>query len=153
MNRVFGSSLIPNRFRAELLHRAGLACRGALISDGVHFSGSEVSIGDGSFINREVYFDHGAQITIGRNVAVGMRAMIVTSTHSLGTSMHRAPRGSWKPEPITIDDGSWVGAGSILLPGVTIGKGSVVAAGSVVTKDVPPNVLVAGIPASVIRSL
>ncbi|WP_280523208.1 DapH/DapD/GlmU-related protein [Arthrobacter woluwensis] len=61
--------------------------------------------------------------------------------------------GSWKPEPITIDDGSWVGAGSILLPGVTIGKGSVVAAGSVVTKDVPPNVLVAGIPASVIRSL
>jgi acetyltransferase-like isoleucine patch superfamily enzyme len=53
--------------------------------------------------------------------------------------------------PVVIEDGAWIGAGSIILPGVTIGEGAVVGAGSVVTKDVPPMAVAVGNPAQVIR--
>ena len=53
--------------------------------------------------------------------------------------------------PVTIKENAWVAVGSIILPGVTVGTGSIVAAGSVVTKDVPDNVMVAGVPAKIIR--
>jgi len=56
-------------------------------------------------------------------------------------------------EPITVEDGVWIGAGAIILQGVRIGKCSVVGAGAVVTSDVPPHVLVAGVPARVVRQL
>jgi acetyltransferase-like isoleucine patch superfamily enzyme len=55
--------------------------------------------------------------------------------------------------PIKIGEGVWIGARATILPGVTIGAGSVVAAGSLVTKDMPANVLIAGVPAKVIREL
>ena len=56
-------------------------------------------------------------------------------------------------EPITIETNVWIGATATILPGVTIGANSVVAAGAVVTRDVPPATLVAGVPAKVIRNL
>jgi acetyltransferase-like isoleucine patch superfamily enzyme len=57
-----------------------------------------------------------------------------------------------KKEFITIEDDCWIAANSVILAGVTIGKGSVVAAGSIVTKDIPPYSVVAGVPARVIKS-
>jgi acetyltransferase-like isoleucine patch superfamily enzyme len=77
--------------------------------------------------------------------------MILTSSHELGPTMQRA--GPLFRRPVRIGQGAWVGARSVVLPGVSIGDGAVVAAGSMVTKDVPPNVLVGGVPASVRRSL
>jgi maltose O-acetyltransferase len=61
--------------------------------------------------------------------------------------------GDLKAEPVTIGDGAWIGARATILPGVTIGGGAVVAAGSVVTRDLPANVLAGGVPARVIREL
>ena len=55
--------------------------------------------------------------------------------------------------PVVIKDNAWIAIGAILLPGVTIGEGSIVAAGSIVTKDIPPLVLAAGIPAKPLRDL
>ena len=55
--------------------------------------------------------------------------------------------------PVTIEDDVWIGANAVILPGVAIGTHSVVAAGAIVTKDVPPRSLVAGVPAKVIKQL
>ena len=57
------------------------------------------------------------------------------------------------PAPIVIGDKVWIGANATVLPGVTIGKGAIVAAGAVVTRDVPPNTIVAGVPARVVREI
>ncbi|MDZ7891010.1 MAG: DapH/DapD/GlmU-related protein [Rhodoferax sp.] len=69
----------------------------------------------------------------------------------MGTSERRAGNGTAKS--ITIGNGCWIGAKSIILGGVSVGPGSVVAAGSIVTRDVPANVLVAGVPAKIKKSL
>ncbi|MGB3374674.1 MAG: DapH/DapD/GlmU-related protein [Microbacterium sp.] len=110
-------------------------------------------IGSGAFINRQVFFDHGAPITIGDRASVGMRVMFVTSTHRIGPHHHRAGAGSWQPQGIVVGDGAWIGAGAVILPGVTIGAGAVVAAGAVVTKSVPEDAVSAGVPARTIRML
>jgi len=91
-------------------------------------------------------------VTIGRNVAIGPDVRIYTGEHQLGPAARRMdPRVTARP--VTIDNGAWIGAGAVILPGVHIGGGAVVAAGSLVTKDVPPNVLVRGVPAVTAREL
>lgn len=110
---------------------------------------SPVSIGDCTFLNRDVYVR--SRTLIGRNVAVGPFARFVTDTHDLGPSSRRA--GTSRFEDIVVEDGVWIGAAATILGGVRIGRGSVVAAGAVVTKDVPANVLVGGVPARLIKYL
>ena len=61
--------------------------------------------------------------------------------------------GELNKEPVTIEDGAWVGANAIILPGVTIGRGAVVGAGTLVMKDVAPNTVVMGNPARVVKRL
>ena len=77
--------------------------------------------------------------------------MIITAKHSLGGPELRAGDGG--PEPVVIGDGTWIGAGAIILPGLTVGAGCIVAAGAVVTKDCTPNGLYAGVSARRIRDL
>ncbi len=108
-----------------------------------------VTIGAKTFINRDVYVRAGA--VIGNDCSIGPFVRIITDTHEMGPARHRA--GKLTVLPVSIQDGCWIGAGVIVLPGVTIGAGSVVAAGAVVVSDVPPNTLVGGIPARPIRSL
>ena len=72
-------------------------------------------------------------------------------SHEIGREELRA--GNAKSGDIIIEDGSWIGIGAIILPGVTIGKGSIIAAGSVVKENVEPNSLVGGVPAKLIRYL
>ena len=86
-----------------------------------------------------------APIIIGSNCDIGPTVEFITGGHIIGTASRRAGTGTAKP--IVINDGCWIGAGSRILGGVNIGAGSVVAAGSVVTRDVPTNELVAGVPA------
>lgn len=108
-----------------------------------------VEIGSGSSLNRDAYIR--ANVKIGSNCNVGAFCRFISDTHEIGSATRRAGKGSFPP--ITIGDGTWIGAGSTILGGVTIGSSSVVAAGSVVTKDVPPNTLVGGVPAKLIRKL
>jgi maltose O-acetyltransferase len=111
----------------------------------------KLAIGTGCWINIGCLFDLGAAITIGSNVSLGHGVLLVTNSHEIGPSRRRASALSAKP--VNIGSGAWLGSRSMILPGVTIGAGAVVAAGSVVHQDVPPNTLVAGVPARPIRAL
>lgn len=92
-----------------------------------------------------------ADITIGSRCDVGPGVEFMTGSHEMGNSTRRAGEGT--ACPIRVGDGCWIGARTLILGGVSIGAGSIVAAGSVVTHNVPPNTLVAGVPASVKRQL
>ena len=110
-----------------------------------------LTIGKHCYFNWPVHFDLGGKITVGNRVAVGHHVVFVTSSHEIGTTLCRA--GDLVTAPITVEDGAWIGACVTILPGTTIGEGAIVAAGAVVTRDVPPDTLVGGVPAKPIRSL
>jgi acetyltransferase-like isoleucine patch superfamily enzyme len=76
---------------------------------------------------------------------------VLTTTHDIGPHEQRC-HGS-RSEPVTIGDGAWIGTRALILPGVHVGAGCVVAAGAVVTDSVPPDSLVGGVPAKVLRTL
>ena len=122
------------------------------------FSIGRLLIGADSFIGQGCLFygaifhseDHDpGQVSIGSGVMVAPRVSFLCATHEFGDLNHRA--GADVTKNIAVGDGVWIGANSTILPGVSIGDGSVVGAGSVVTKDIEPNVVVAGNPARVLK--
>ena len=122
------------------------------VRPGVHFGrGSQLTIGNFSMIGADSIIGSAADVTIGSDVLMGPEVLIYTSNHGTrpGTPMRLQPL---KIAPVRIGDDVWIGARCIILPGVTIGAGVVVAAGAVVTKDVPANMIVGGVPARVIRA-
>ena len=106
-----------------------------------------LSIGNDTWLSPGVIFHThlDAPIIIGSNCDIGPSVEFITGGHIIGSVSRRAGAGTAKT--IVINDGCWIGAGSRILGGVNIEAGSVVAAGSVVTRDVPANLLVAGVPA------
>lgn len=94
-------------------------------------------------------------ITIGKNSILAYRVLISTSANPNSPYNDNELANIYPPihEEVNIGDNCWIGAGAIILPGVTIGNGSVVAAGALVNKDVPDNVMVAGVPAVVKKYL
>ena len=90
-------------------------------------------------------------LVLGDRVSIGPGCILILASHP-NASMIRGSISYDKPE-IHIDDDAWIGAGTIILPGVAIGKGAIVGAGSVVTKDVEAHSVVAGNPAKVIKML
>ena len=111
-----------------------------------------LSIGDNSFISHDTLIQGGdALVQIGRNVDIAPRCVILTGGHEIGGPEHRAGKGFSKG--VTIGDGTWVGASATILGGVSIGAGCIIAAGSLVRENVEIDLLVAGVPAKVIRKL
>lgn len=107
-------------------------------------------IGEGTWIGQQCFFHSAGGLEIGCNVGIGPGVKIITSQHeetANGPILH-API---KPARVTIEDDCDIGTGAIILPGVTIGKGTLVGAGAVVTKDLPPFSVAAGVPARVHR--
>lgn len=113
--------------------------------------GENIHIGARSFINYNCTALDVAPITIGEDCMIGPNVQLLTPTHPLDPRLRRQHLEAAKP--ITIGDNVWLGGGVIVCPGVTIGDNSVVGAGSVVTRDIPPNVVAMGSPARVVRSL
>lgn len=113
--------------------------------------GWNVKLGRNVFINSNCYFMDGGGITIGNDVFIGPSCGFYTAHHPL--TYKERNKGLELAQPITIGNNIWFGGNVVVTPGVTIGDGSVIAAGSVVTKDVPENSLVAGVPAKVIRTI
>lgn len=113
--------------------------------------GSRIRVGERTFVNYGLVALDVASITIGDDVQIGPNVELLTPTHPTEPDPRRA---KWEAaEPIAIGDNAWLGGGVIVLPGVTIGENTVVGAGSIVTKDLPSNVVAAGNPARVVRSL
>lgn len=101
-----------------------------------------LSIGEGASIGPGVLLDAREGLRIGRSAVIAYEAIIWTLNHDYNDE-HFAEKGA----PVTIGDYAWICSRAIILPGVTIGEGAVVASGSVVTKDVAPYTVVAGVPA------
>lgn len=108
-------------------------------------------VGKGCMFTTPLYLNLSGPISIGQRVVIGHHVVIVTDTHDMSDPSCRG--GERRSLPVTVEDGAWIGARSTILPGVTVGRGAVVAAGAVVTRDVPPNAVVGGVPARVLRTL
>lgn len=91
-------------------------------------------------------------VTIGDRVLIGYRTQILSSNHNIPMLPEHIFYAGHIHKEVIIEEDVWIGANCIILPGVTIGKGAVVAAGSVVTKDVPSNTIVGGVPARIIKN-
>lgn len=113
--------------------------------------GLNISIGERTFINFDCVLLDCNRITIGREVQLAPGVHIYTATHPLDAKQRRS--GLEYALPVNIEDGVWLGGGTIVCPGVTIGENTVVGAGSVVLRDLPANVLAGGNPCRVIRHL
>ncbi|KAL6410677.1 maltose O-acetyltransferase [Ilyonectria robusta] len=113
----------------------------------------DIRIGEGAFINFNSTWIDTCLITIGARTLIGPNCSFYSGTHPLDPEVRNGTRGPESGKPITVGEDCWFGGNCIVLPGVTIGRGVTVGAGSVVTKDVPDRVVVAGNPARVIRKL
>ena len=111
--------------------------------------GKNITVGKNVFINACCHFqDHGG-VTIGDGCQIGHAVVFATLNHGLTPE----ERPFTRPAPITLGKNVWVGSNATILQGVAIGDNSVIAAGAVVTRNVPANVIVGGVPAKVIRSI
>ena len=111
--------------------------------------GKNIHIGKRVFINMGCKFQDQGGIFIGDGALIGHNVVLATLNHAM--SPH--DRGTMIPAPIHIGKNVWIGSNSTILPGVTIGDGAIVAAGAVVTRDVPENTIVGGVPARIMRHL
>ena len=111
--------------------------------------GKNISVGKNVFINSGCRFQDQGGIRIGEGVLIGHNVVLATLNHDIDPKK----RSTMHPGPIVIGDNVWIGANATVVPGVTIGDGAVIAAGAVVTKDVPDNVIVGGVPAKVIKNI
>lgn len=135
------------RLLTELLGGLG---DGAEVRPPLHCDyGYRTVIGARTFANFGLVILDGARVTIGDDVQIGPYVQLLTATHPVEP---RARRDTWESAaPITIGNNVWLGGGVIVCPGVTIGENTVVGAGSVVTRDLPPNVVAVGSPARALR--
>lgn len=113
--------------------------------------GKNIEVGDNFFANYNFTVLDVAKVTIGSNVFVAPNVSIYTAGHPVHFEMRNTMLEYGIP--ITIGDNCWIGGNVVICPGVNIGEGSVIGAGSVVTKDVPKNVIAAGNPCKVIREI
>lgn len=121
--------------------------------------GVNIHVGKGCFVNYNCTFLDVSPITLGNSVWIGANVTLATPNHPYLAEERLVadyPDGRHDleySEPITIKDGCWICSSATICGGVTIGENSIVAAGAVVTRDVPPNSIVGGVPAKVIRQI
>ncbi len=113
--------------------------------------GYNIFAGENFFMNAGGVILDGARVSFGDNVFIGPCCGFHTAGHPLDIAQRNA--GLEYARPITVGDNVWIGAQVCVLPGVSIGSGSVIGAGSVVTRDIPENVVAAGNPCRVIRRI
>lgn len=113
--------------------------------------GYNISIGHDFYANFDCVMLDGGAITIGNNVLFGPRVGLYTSNHATNPIERR--QGACYAKPITIGNDVWIGAGVHINQGVTIGDNVIIGSGSVITKDIPSNVIAAGVPCKVIRPI
>lgn len=110
----------------------------------IHFKGMAMINFNCTFLDSNI-------ITIGDRTLIGPGCHLICTNHTI--EIEGRLKGKFNNKPITIGDNAWLGANVTVLPGVTIGNGAVIGAGSVVTKDIPDNVIAAGNPCRVLRKI
>ena len=113
--------------------------------------GKQISVGKRFFANFHFTVLDEAKVTIGDNCFIGPNVSIYTACHSTDP-VERNTRNEWA-EPVTIGNNVWIGGSVTILPGVTIGDNVTIGAGSVVTKDIPSNVVAVGNPCRIIKQI
>ncbi len=113
--------------------------------------GDKISLGNNVYLNVNCTLLDGGHITIGDNSLIGPGVQIITINHDTNPAS-RLTKTNYASD-VLLENNVWIGAGSIILPGVNIGQGAVIGAGSVVTAKVQPDTLVAGNPARKIKNL
>ncbi|TDM16395.1 sugar O-acetyltransferase [Macrococcoides canis] len=113
--------------------------------------GYNIYVGENFYSNHDLTILDVATVTIGDNCMVAPGVHIYTATHPIDPMERNS--GLEYAKPVVIGDNCWIGGRSIINPGVTIGNNVVIASGTVVTKDIPDNVVVAGVPAKVIKQI
>jgi maltose O-acetyltransferase len=139
--------------RCKLLRMSGVDIQPtARLCSSVRIATSgHLTIGTDTFIGHQVLIAGGdASIIIGSYCDIAPRVTIISGSHEIASAGPRAA-GPGQSRPIVIEDGVWIGAGSIILGGVRIGKHSVIGAGSVVVRDIPPNSVALGSPCRATR--
>ena len=148
-----GSWFLPRVVRHAAYRAAGMHTQTPNVFPALSVVGpaAHVFIGQGSLVGAQCYFDAAGEIRIGAHCLVGPRVMLLTSDHPAGPDglPQMAPVG----RPITIGDRVWIGAATLVLPGVTVGDDCVLAAGAVITSDCAPRGVYAGIPARRVKDL
>ncbi len=146
---LFGTWLPGSRWRVGLLRVYGARIgHGVVIKPGMRVKFPwRLKIGNNSWIGESVWLDNLGEISIGSNCCISQGAYLCTGSHDWSDPAFRLI-----VRPIVLRDGSWVGAHSVVCPGVTVGEQAVAAAGSVVTKDIPAFEIHAGNPAKLTRN-
>jgi carbonic anhydrase/acetyltransferase-like protein (isoleucine patch superfamily) len=155
------AALLPqqsfNRTRTAVVRASGVRIGlHSLILGPIRLTGIDnpcalLTIGSNTIITGPLHADLAAPVRIGDWVRIGHDVSLLTVNHEIGAQWLRS--GTSFFGPIEIGYGAWIASRVTVLPGVSIGAGCVVAAGAVVTRDVPENTLVAGVPARVVRTL
>lgn len=143
-----------NREQRELiLHQLFGACGKNLWVESPFFCdyGFQISVGDNVFVNFNCTILDGAPVKIGNNVLLGPNVQIYSATHP--TQWKLRQKGLEYAKPVTIGNDVWIGGGAVICPGIKIGSRTTIGAGSVVTKDIPSDVVAAGNPARIIKHL
>jgi acetyltransferase-like isoleucine patch superfamily enzyme len=113
--------------------------------------GGEIRIGSKSVLGEEITFSTYEHISIGRECIIADRVMFIDFDHKIKDVEQAIRKQGVYSKPVRVGNNVWIGYGASILRGVTIGDGAVIGTHAVVTKDVPPNAIVGGVPAKVIR--
>ncbi|KJK12937.1 thiamine biosynthesis protein ThiF [Terrabacter sp. 28] len=147
--RLNGAYRTPDEVRALLAELTGRAVSASVTVFPPFYSefGKNLELGEGVFVNMGCRFQDTGGIRIGEGTLIGHGSTLTTLNHAVDPDR----RADMVPAPVVIGRKVWLGAGVTVVPGVTIGDGAIVGAGAVVTKDVPADAVVAGVPARLIR--
>ena len=139
--------------RAELLEKLlGGVGKNCYVEPPLHANwGCNTYMGDDVYANFNLTLVDDVKITIGNHVMFGPNVTVATAGHPVEPNLRS--RQAQYNLPVNIGDNVWIGAGSVILPGVTIGDNTVIGAGSIVTKDIPANVVAYGNPCRVVREI
>ena len=160
VQRAIGLTERLNRIpydQREAIRDTWMELTGAAVDEAFHLipplycdHGLNIRVGRNVFINQACMLNDIGGIEIGDDVMIGPRVSLLTTGHPLDPGRRRRQIVA---APIAIERNVWLGAGATVLQGVTVGSDAVVAAGAIVTRDVPPRTLVAGVPARVLREI
>lgn len=151
LSATLNTSVDVDQIRERLNEIIGTELDGSTIVFAPFFTnfGRFIQIGKNVFINHACSFLDMGGITIEDHALIGPKVNLITENHPLDPADRRA----LICKPIVIKRNAWIGAGATILPGVTVGENAVVAAGAVVSKDVPANTIVGGVPAKIIKQI